>query len=281
MTENVPLDVDGFTAYMADRFREALPDYRISITEPLALKAISQQGGESTYALNRAHDFCVSQPSKAVDWLKAYVLKMSESVKDLQAPIDRSMLRIVVRARDYVERMQQSVAEKGYALAVEPLTDDLTVVCYLDMPTALRTALPKDFEVLGLSPAEALEVAKDNLVAGQDEFLDSLEDLDDGIAILTGDVYQSSWFALPEFFEDLAELYDGSLLVAVPAVDTLLYARENEDSIIAMHQAAEDVADRSERPISKSVYRWIPDGWELVPGPIRIGGKNVFLKLKS
>lgn len=277
---HVPLDADGFTAYMAERFREALPDHRISMTEPLALKVISQQGEESTYALNRAHDYCVGNPGEAADWLKAYVHKMRESIKDVNAPIDRSMLRVVVRPKDYVERMQQSVAEKGSSLALEPLTEDLTVVCYLDMPTALRTALPDDFEALGLSPEEALEVAKDNLAAGQDEFLDSLKDLDDGIAILTGDVYQSSWFALPEFFEDLAELYDGSLLVSVPAVDTLLYARDDEDAIIAMHEAAEDVADQSERPISKSVYRWNPDGWELVPGPIRIGDKNIYLRPK-
>ena len=273
-----PLDEQGFTAFMADRFRQAVPDYAVTIEGPLTIK-IDSPGDPLTCDLSRAHEYCRSQPGDMTEWLESYVEKARAYLEGMNAPIDRTMLRIAVRTNEYVERMQRDLAEKGLALTTEFLTDDLTAVCYIDLPTVLRTALPKDFEALGLTADDAMEVAKDNLAAGQDEFLASLNH-HDGIAILTGDVYQSSWFALPEFFEDLADLYDGGLLVAVPAADSLLYARETDELIIAMHEAAEDVADRNERPISKSVYRWTPEGWTTVPGPISIGGKNVYLRMK-
>jgi hypothetical protein len=283
MTRNgdVPLDEDGFTVFMADRFRQAMPDWRITITEPLIIKLVPPDGHEATCMLERAHDYCFANRRGAAEWLASYVEKSRQNFEDLKASIDRAMLRIVVRSKGYVEGLQQGTAEKGQEMAVEPLADDLVAVCYLDMPTALRSAIAPDFAALGMTAAAALFQAKANQAADREDFEESLEDFEDGIGMLTGDVYHSSWFALHEVWSDLAERYEEGLLVAVPAMDTLLYTREiDEDSIIRMHEAAEDIAGKSERPISKSVYRWNPEGWELVPGPIRIGGKNVYLKRK-
>src|SRR3569623_789279 len=104
--------------------------------------------------------------------------------------------------------------------------------------------------------------SKQNQAVDLEDVEASLTDLGGDVAITRGDVYHSSWFALHDAWADLAERYEEGLLVAVPAMDTLLYARESEDSIIAMHEAAQNVAAESERPISESVYRWQPDGWE-------------------
>jgi hypothetical protein len=275
----VPLDETGFTAYMADRLREAMPECQVTIIEPLTIQVIPPDGDETTCMLDRAHNYCSGNRRGAAEWLASYVAKFRQHFEDLKAPIDREMLRIVVRAKDYIEGSQKSAAEKGQEMAVEPLADDLVAVCYLDLPMALRSATTRDFDALGMTAAEALARAKANRAADREDFEESLADFENGIGMLTGDVYHSSWFALREAWADLAERYEEGLLVAVPAMDTLLYAREiDEDSIIAMHEAADDVADESERPISRSVYRWNADGWERVPGPIRIGGKNVYLK---
>jgi hypothetical protein len=279
-SDKAPLDERGFTANMADRFRQAIPDYRVTIEAPLTIK-IEASGDPFICHLERAYDYCRRLPGDSTEWLESYVVKMRDSLNAMRVPIDRTMLRVVVRPKSYVENAQKDAAEKSREMAVEPLADDLSAVCYIDLPTSLRSALTPDFEKLGLTAAEALAVAKANQAAEREDFEESLEDFEDGIGMLTGDVYHSSWFALHEVWADLAERYEEGLLVAVPAMDTLLYAREiDEDSNIAMHEAADDVADRSERPISKSVYRWNSDGWELVPGPIRIGGKNVYLKAK-
>jgi hypothetical protein len=263
---------------MADRFRQAVPDCPVTIEGPLKI-TVHAKGDPLHCMLDRAFDYCQSQPGEGTEWLESYVEKMRAYIESMNAPIDRAMLRVVVRPKDYIDRARQGAVEKGSEMAVEPLAEDLSAACYIDLPTALRSALTPDFETLGLSPAEAMAQAKVNQAADREDFEESLEDFEDGIGMLTGDVYHSSWFALHEVWADLAERYEEGLLVAVPAMDTLLYAREiDEDSIIALHEAADDVADKSERPISKSVYRWNSDGWERVPGPILIGGKRVYLK---
>jgi hypothetical protein len=275
----VPLDEQHFTAYMADRFRQAVPDCPVTVEGPLKI-TIQTTRDPLNCMLDRAFDYCQSHPSEGAGWLEGYVEKIRTYIAGMNAPIDRTMLRVVVRDKDYIENARQGAAAKGSEMAIEPLTEDLSAACYIDMPTALRSAATPDFKALGLSPAEALALAKANQAADQDDFQAKLKDLGDGVAIIQGDVYHSSWFALHEAWADLADRYEEGLLVAVPAMDTLLYARESEDSIIAMHEAAEDVADQSERPISKSVYRWETDGWTRLNGPIRIGGKNVYLRPK-
>ncbi len=277
-SDRVPMDEQGFTAFMADRFRRAMPDYPVSIEGPLTIK-VQSPGDPLVCNLDRAFDFCRSHPRESAEWLDSYIEKARGYLAGMNAPIDRSMLRIVVRPKDYIDRARQAAAEKGFDMATESLADDLSAACYIDLPTALRSASTPDFKALRLTPSEAMAVAKANQADELEDFEESLEDFEDGIGMLSGDVYHSSWFALHEAWADLAERYEEGLLVAVPAMDTLLYAREiDDDSIIAMHEAAADIAGQSERPISKSVYRWIPDGWERVPGPISIGGKNVHLK---
>ncbi|HYD08012.1 MAG TPA: hypothetical protein VEC60_19915, partial [Reyranella sp.] len=100
------------------------------------------------------------------------------------------------------------------------------------------------------------------------EFEENLEDLDDDVGIVEGDIYTSSWFAVPEAWRNIANSCEDDLLVAVPAFDTILTALDTgDDAIIALHQAAAEVAGESEQPLSRDIYRWTEEGWDLVPGP--------------
>jgi hypothetical protein len=266
--DDVPTDEEGFTTYMAERIRRQLPDYRITIEGALRLKA--QEAGEDAWNVNlhRAHDFTRRNRSGCAAWLESYVSKMHAHYKDFKLPVDRTMLRVVVRPKDYVERAQKDPDGKAREMAVEPLTDDLVAVCYIDMPTAVRSALARDFEKLGLTPAEAMAQAKENLMAGFEDFAASLEDTDEDVSIIEGDIYQSSWFALPEAWSDIAGRFDEDLLVAIPAYDTILVVLDTgDDAIISLHEAAAEVAGESEQPLSRDIYRWSEDGWILVPGP--------------
>jgi hypothetical protein len=265
--DNVPMDEAGFTTYMADRFRLAVPDCPVTVDGPLKL-TIQLRDDAMNCMLDRAHDYCQRQPGDITEWLDAYVEKMRAYIAGRNAPIDRTMLRVVVRDKDYIERSQKSLAEKGQEMAVEPLTHDLVVVCYVDLPTAVRSATTRDFDVLGLTPAEALAQAKENRMAEIADFEESLEDLEEDVGIIEGDIYLSSWFALPEAWSEIANRYEEDLLVAVPAFDTILTALDTGDeAIISLHQAAIDVAGDSEQPLSRDIYRWTEDGWDLVPGP--------------
>ena len=266
-SDKVPLNEQGFTNYMADRFRKAVPDCPVTVEGPLKI-TIHAKSDPLHSMLDRAFDYCQSHPREAAEWLESYIEKMRAYIAGMNTPIDRAMLRVVVRDKDYVEQAQKRLAEQGLEMAVEPLTHNLVAVCYLDMPTAVRSATTRDFSMLGLTPAEALAQAKTQRMADIAEFEASLEDLDEDVGIIEGDIYLSSWFALPEAWSNIADGYDEDLLVAVPSYDTILTALDTGDeAIIALHQAATEVAGESEQPLSRDIYRWTEEGWLLVPGP--------------
>jgi len=259
--EDVPFEKEAFTAFMADRFRQAMPGWQITIAGPLTLKVVMPDGDENTSMLNRAHEFCLRNRRGCAEWLDDYVTKMRDYRKDAKTPLDRGMLRIVVRMKRYIEAQQ--ARERGDELVVEPVADDLAAMVYFDLPTAMRTVMAPDLSALGLNRAEALAQAKANLAADRADFEAAFADPEDEIGMIEGDAYQSSWFALPEAWSSAAALFDGKLIAAVPGIDTLLYARDTgPDSVDALRDAAEDMADRNERPISTSVYRWTAQGWQ-------------------
>lgn len=256
---DVPLDEEGFTRFMAERFKQALPDYRITIAGPLTLKVVDEDGEESIRNLERALDFCRHKNDGCAEWLDSYVENARAGYKDIEKPIDRGMLRPVVRRKDYIERLGEEYTKE---MVVEPLTNDLVAVCYVDMPTAMRSAVARDFKALGLSQGEAMAQARANLAAGIADFEASFEHTGDDIGVIGGDVYISSWLALPDAWRRTVALFDGKLIVSVPAFDVLLYMHDTgSDAVEALREAAEDEADNAEWPLSTTVYRWTPQGW--------------------
>jgi hypothetical protein len=263
-TRSVPLDADGFTAYVADRIRDAMPGIRVDIVGPLRLEFGPPNEEATTVSLARAHDYSISNRAECAEWLEDYVEKLRGSQRDLHMVLDRGMLRIAVRRKAYIDGIRATLGEASKELIFEPLTADLFSVCYVDMPTAMRPAVARDLAVLGLTREEAWTQAKANLAAGLAEFEEQLEDIDeDEIGMIDDDVYASSWLALPDAWSRTAARFSGKLIVSVPAFNVLLYASESEpEDADALREAAEEEADSAEWPLSTSVYRWTPQGWE-------------------
>ncbi|MDE2473735.1 MAG: hypothetical protein KGO48_01660, partial [Alphaproteobacteria bacterium] len=83
------------------------------------------------------------------------------------------------------------------------------------------------------------------------------------IGTVSGNFYASSWLALHDAWVNVAERFNGELIVAVPAGDKLLYARGTDRrSVDALRTLAAQLARQSDRPLSQSVFHWTKDGWE-------------------
>jgi len=263
--ENAPLDETGFTIYAADRIRTEIPDHRITATAALTLKVVPRQGKDMTAYLDRVYEFCQRRPAECDSVLDNYVAKLRTSLAEMAGPLDRGMLRVVVRTKAYMRDMDIHLDEHAGEMAIEPLADDLVAAVYVDLPSALRTALRADFDTLGVDRTEALALAKANQLAGASDFAARIDrGIPEGeIGMIDDDVYTSSWMALPEAWGETAAALDSRLIVAVPGATVLLYARDSgPQSVTALRAAAEDMANRNERPISTSVYRWTPQGWQ-------------------
>jgi hypothetical protein len=263
--DNPSSDALGFTNYMAQRIRAEIPDYTVTVTAPLTLEIAPPQGkGEIAY-LDRIYEFCVRTPGECDEVLDNYAERLRDHFAEINAPLDRAMLRVVVRTKAYMEDMKVHLAEHGGEMAIAPLTDDLVAAVYIDLPSALRSALAADFQALGLDQAGALAQAKANRLEGASDFAASIDRaLPDGkIGLIEDDVYTSSWMALPEAWAETAAAFGNRLIVAVPGATVMLYARDSgPQSVASLRAAAEDMANRNERPISTSVYRWTPQGWQ-------------------
>ncbi len=98
--EDMPLDPDGFTVFVADQIREEMPDYRITIVGLMTLRVVPPQEDWSELYLDRVHDYCLRQPDDCARALESFIANIREAALAFKAPIDRGMLRVGVRSSE-------------------------------------------------------------------------------------------------------------------------------------------------------------------------------------
>ena len=76
------------------------------------------------------------------------------------------------------------------------------------------------------------------------------------------------WPAFPELWEPVAKAYGGELLISVPASDVVLCG--GKDSGPELVKKANEVMLNDERPLSATIFRWTPTGWDVVAQPAPI-----------
>lgn len=267
--DTVPTNATDFTNYMTGQLKQALTDYEVTIVSPLTIR-IAKPGSNAglTANLDRMHDFCASNQNGCTQMLQSFVAQAAATLKNVNlATVDPSMLRAVVRPKMYVEGLRKQIGDSRVAeMATEDLGGDLTIICYIDFPTAARPAMMADFDKLGISKEAALSKGKENVAAILGSLSTSVKELREReIGTLSGNYYESSLLALHDAWADTAERFNGELIVAVPAADKLLYAKRTDSrSVDALRTLAAQVARQSDRPLSQSVFHWTKDGWEQV-----------------
>jgi uncharacterized protein YtpQ (UPF0354 family) len=112
-----------------------------------------------------------------------------------------------------------------------------------------------------------MALAKRNLVAALRPFDTVVHGFpDEAFGYIRGDYYEASRLTLHDEWAPLAKKAKGSLIVAVPAIDVVLYADSGrEQAMRAMTAVALDVVSKAQRPISAMLFKWTPEGWEPVP----------------
>jgi hypothetical protein len=260
----------GFADRVAAKLRSAVPGYEVVVKDSLTLNL--NRGGEMKYQLNldRIAAFCAENADGCDAVVTGFVDRSVKMLNAGEAPLTAEALRVVVRPKAFVEQI--GTMTKGDATSA-PLFEpylDLYVVCELDEPTATRVVLSRDLSALKLSPAEAMARARANMRAALTPVSTQARELRaGGPGVMTADTgYTSSWIVFPDGWKDLAARLGGRLIVAVPADNLVIYAKdEGKDSVAALKSIAREEFGRGERPISMSVYRWHESGWEVAsPG---------------
>jgi hypothetical protein len=254
-----PTDAAGFTEFGAQAMRAELgPDVAVKVKGPLTLSI-----DELQLNLDRVYSFCGKNPADCNTALAEFSKKVSGFLKERNVPVDTKTVLLAIRSSDYLKRAQAALGSDAPALAVRPLADGLVAVAMFDTPSAARPLNARDVARLSLSDEQLFALAKKNLQTSLGPLSSKAKPVGSGqIGTLQGGYYEASRLALTSEWANLASAQNGTLLVAAPAPDVILYISEASPTAVdALRTLAKTVASKSPTPLSLAVFKWTADGW--------------------
>jgi uncharacterized protein YtpQ (UPF0354 family) len=259
-----PPGIDAFIARVAQMLAAALPKAEVTVSGPRTLRVRSPQMGDGQINLERLSEFCARNRKDCDAALRTFVANVVERQNAAARPVERAIVRAVIRPAAYIEAARQSLGAHGGELVAVPFAGDLWLVCVADYPTTTRLLNVDDLRALDLDREAAIALAKSNLATVLRPIGNVAASTlpQDAFGTISGDDYESSRVLLHEQWADLAKRFDGNLIVALPGSRLVLYGdARGPNAVDAMATLARKIAETQQRPISASVLRWTPDGW--------------------
>lgn len=260
-----PRDEAGFTDHVAAAMRQELgPTATVVVKGPLTLGI-----GDIQANLDRLYAFCLKSAEGCAKELPGYVKAVSDAARERNAPPDPKAVRLVLRTTQYVQQAGGAVpsASGSRALQPRPFAEGLVLLPVLDSPRTLRMLTDKDNAALGLDEEGSFKLGMANLRATLKPLADVAPPAGPGkIGQLLGDAFNPSRMALLDSWAPLAAAQGGTLIVAVPATDALLYIGEDSPTAIdALRALVQQALGRVPNPLTSRLYRWSASGWLPVP----------------
>lgn len=255
----IPMEDQTFTEFAAQAVRREVGDTPVSIKGPLTLSVGALQAN-----LERVFGFCRSNNSGCVSEIDRYAKGVAQVLKQQNAPVDKSSVRLVVRSSEYIKRAQESLGSDGPTLQAKPLVEGLVSVAVLDTPRAVRPLDDRDLRKLNMSQNQLFELGGENLQATLKPLADSAKPVGSGqIGAIPGGVYEVGRVAILSQWAPLANAQQGLLVIALPTTDMVLYISESTPSAIdALRALSKDTAAKSSNPLSPStVLKWTAERW--------------------
>jgi hypothetical protein len=178
------------------------------------------------------------------------------------AKATRSQFTAVVRADSFLASLPEQ--ERAQAIS-EPFAPGLVIVYMVDQRGVARPARPEDLQDSGVTRDALRAVAEWNVAAALPEALSCERDSITSFA--AGSFYQSSRLLLDKQWSDLAAK-KGQIIVAVPSNETLFVACDASPATVKkLATTIQNTYPRAARPVSPSVLRWTPSGWQALNPP--------------
>jgi uncharacterized protein YtpQ (UPF0354 family) len=273
----VPTDDAGLTAFAAEAFAKDLPEAKVTIKGPLLLDLeMSSSEGPAEVRVTKTHlqvtlhnvaDHCRRDPAACEREVTEFVANFVATMKEVSAPIQKAELRVVVRSAEYVDAARRQLAGRPNSEFVgRQFVGGLWALLVADRAHSIKSVSVQDVAKLGLSADAAMSLAKQNVAASLDPLSTAIRDLPpNGIGYINGNFYDSSRLLLHDVWKDLSKSMNGHLIVAAPANDVVIYAAASDPiALDALRTVVKAVAMKSARPLSATLFKWVPGGWEIV-----------------
>jgi uncharacterized protein YtpQ (UPF0354 family) len=137
----------------------------------------------------------------------------------------------------------------------------LVVFYAFDLDTHYQIVANRDLPTLGLAEFELHERAIANL---QNLNLDIQLHQGPKIAMLTaGGNYEASLILMPGLWDQLSNIFPGSLVVAIPARDMIVFTGDgSQENLAELRRATSKSIETAEKPLSRKFLRRSGDSWE-------------------
>lgn len=273
----VPTDDAGLTAFAAEAFAKGLPEAKVTIKAPLLLDLeTSSSEGSADISMTKTHlqitlhnvaDHCRRDPEKCEQDVTTFVANFIATVKEMSTPIQKSELRVVVRSAEYVEAARHQLAGRPNSeFVARQFVGGLWALLVADRAHSIKSVSTQNIAELGLSADAALSLGEQNVAAELGPLSTAIRDLSsNGVGYINGNFYNSSRLLLHDDWKELSKSMNGHLVVAAPANDIIVYAAASDSiALDAISTVVSAVAMKSVRPLSATLFKWIPGGWEIV-----------------
>lgn len=249
----------GIAERLAAEIRSVLPGASVAVPDPYGLD-ITFAGQTRSVGIGSVHSACAQSAASCDAAIQDYAQRAASYMLET-APLSPDQLRIVVRPRPYLDSMAaQMGSTQGFV--TEPLIGDLMSVCYRDLPQGRRPILPADLTALQLDQTAAISMCKVNSQSALAPLTTLWNTLpQQGIGVIQNGDDVTGYLVAPEDWRPLEQQL-GDLIIAVPGIDTLLYARgSNAIDVDALATLARQMHAQASVPVSTQVFRWTDHGW--------------------
>lgn len=255
----------AFRDHGIELLNNALPGYRFTKVDELSVRGEDPKGRSiGDISFDRIYHFCLLNEAAEDRAISDFTSRMIDVIRDRDKPIEKSMIRVVVRPIHYIKDALARMGPGKKPLLYRMISEHLAEVPVVDRPTSWKMVSEEDCETLKLSETEVFTVGEQNLrqAIGPIAALKIPKDGQIGTAM---DEYASSRILLHDDWKTVADRFHANLVVMAPASDVLLFmdgtSRQARD---AMHAIGMRAARQSQKPISPLLLKWTTGGWQEV-----------------
>ncbi len=217
------LSPSRFTEEFSKAVRLASPSTRVAVKSDLEVLLTNSAGKDSTVFLDNAYKEYL-QDNYGIDGVIQRYVASYLDVRYDEVAIDRSLIVPVIKDRQWLSDISQSLQNSGKNQPLEHVVEDLNerlVIVYAeDSPNSIRYLIPKNLEEIGLSKAELRKLSIENLK----RVLPDIE-LHKGplVSMITaGGSFEASLLLFDDLWNGDSIKVEGDLVVAIPSRDLLL-----------------------------------------------------------
>lgn len=237
--------------------------------EPVAVQGpLSLRYGAGTLDLRRIFASCRMHPATCDEDVGRFVNGNVEMQQAAHARIDPAALRLIVRQRETIERPESDSAGT-HDVQTEPLVANLLAVVVVDTPNSMLFVRGKELASLHMTHDQLFERARANMHAA----LKPLESVappapNDQMGVVQGGDYELARIATPADWAPLARAQHGTLVIALPAIDIVLYASSTDPQVLkGLSAVSRKQAAAVPNPLAPDLLlQWRGDHWEVLPG---------------